>query len=230
MKNCFNFLISLLSFAIWISATATYAQIKYEIPQFIDPSDSNYLVIYKKLNPRGSFLNLGPGDPAPDPAFSYIGTYIADPLVQLNFLDTIEYEIVGDYSKGSGFLDSYGDTIGAIYADDRTVCMKPYHDTPVKEMLGPLSAAKDPDGDFDFELKKNTLNKAQLPVGAVYNGFMAADEFFGDNTDPNQNFGVYIRFKKRFPVNNFNNLNYDTGSMSTTGFEVIPSPLKPFKN
>lgn len=220
-------LLALFGMGFCIATSSGHAGTKYEIPRFIDPSDPNYLVIYKKLNPAGSYLKLG--EPAPDPAYCYIGWYMVDPLIQLKYLDTIEYEVVGDYSAGRNFPDNSGNTVGSIFGNTLTQAIYPGPDIPVQEFVTPPVKEKT-DEDFDFAIRKNILNKAQVPINGVYNGFTVSDIFMGDNTDPNQNFGVFIRIRKRYPVNNFNNLNYNTGSPSTTGFDVIPSPLKPFKN
>lgn len=163
----------------------------------VTPPDPTFFV---KVNPAGTYLTTSPNDVTWVPSGHYVHPAVAteldliklynDPAIMLKPGDSLSFELVGDFvwSDETGDLDIQK-TLGAVFKGQNGLLY------PGARTTAPIFQTMISDIPNDFGIPANHIVLAQIPQGATKVLFSVNDEFFSDNFDPNNNFGVTIKIK-----------------------------------
>lgn len=161
---------------------------------------------YMKINPKGSYLptDTSNGDVSIPASTFDLSSFYMDPKVQLHYGDVIKLQVLGAYvNEGRDEFDTSKGLI-AVFRNNRDQFLYPgveiphssYATSPTcwKGMDTPLEDQITTDISQDFFIPSDVSGKfVQIPVGATSISFATNDCFKRNNSDPNFDFGIYIK-------------------------------------
>lgn len=164
---------------------------------------------FVKVDPKGTYLftNRNPYHPDPDvqktipkdyansPSVFDLTQLYNHPVFPLQEGDVLTFELVGYFQAGDQHTDTYA-SLGAVFNNYHTNLSPgsytnagPFPSPPTYHNGWPTDIPQ------DFYIPNGRVVYAQVPKGATRILFTVWDSFFSDNSDPNGDFGVYIKIK-----------------------------------
>lgn len=165
------------------------------IAQELPPTIGDVKEFFVKINPAGTYLVTGPGDAAVAPSSLDLMQFVNDPTYGLKPGDLIGIEQVGTFRPGTDFPDYQTNLAGVFRGPAGFLSPGPL--STVQFVFTPNTSSGDIPTDIpqDFRISPDQTLYAQVPVGATEILFTPNDSAFADNTDPNNDFGVYVKIK-----------------------------------
>lgn len=179
---------------------------KSAFAQILPSNDTFFL----KIDPAGTYLfvdaladkehdpPLFPGDSANGPTQLDLMALYQNPNLDVKPGDILVLQRVGFYSHGSellGFEDIIPD-LGAVFSGPggfmfpgALLPVAPFSTQPTLHRQIPTNIP------YDFSIRGGEGTAVQIPEGASRLLFSPNDSFFGDNDDPNNDFGVWIQVR-----------------------------------
>jgi len=162
--------------------------------------DSAVQVYFLKINPAGTYLFIDTkydGYSAPS-SMDLLSLY-NNQNIKLQVGDLIGFEQVGNFQPGVNYTDDFH-ILGAVFKGPTgflfpgpLTTAEPFYSIPTDHRGIPTDIPE------DFSIYFNSTVYAQIPEGATQVLFSVNDSYFIDNSDPDGNFGVYVKLTIRKP-------------------------------
>lgn len=193
--------------------------------------------IFIKVDPQGTYLFVDSSAQPPDlpdaarspTRFSLLALY-QDPEVMLQAGDLIGFELIGAFQNADPMYGGY----------DGIQTLLGLFNSPLGYLFpGPMGSASGvvssptyfrnipTDIPEDFNILPGTIVYAQVPKYATEILFSPNDSFFADNSDPNNDYGVYLKISVlKQPKYALEKILYENGKIVNSNFhKMTPSRL-----